>query len=126
MTMARFSGPPMKTASSIRAKSLPPRARGQGLSVQRLVEALAAGGGVAGARVDVDLVDGQRGEARPHLVGHAGDPDVQVLEQIPGPSGAHRAGVDDRRARSPGERAVVGVADEEEQRLGAVLPVELL
>ena len=42
--------------------------------------------------------------------------------QVAGPARADRAGVDDRRAGGAGELAVVGVADEEEQRLGAVAP----
>src|SRR3954452_4977979 len=121
MTMSRFSGPPMNTASSTARSLFAPAASGQG----RFVQPLAPRGGVAGAGVDLDEIGGQRAEVRRRLVGDAGDADLAVLGQVARPARADGAGVGDRRAGAAGELAVVGVADEDELRFAAVLVVEL-
>src|SRR4051794_28669756 len=119
MTMSRFSGPPMNTASSTARSLFAPAASGQG----RFVQPLAPRGGVAGAGVDLDKIGGQRAEARRRLVGDAGDADLAVLGQVARPARADGAGVDDRRAGPAGELAVGGGGAGGGQRAGAGLAV---
>src|SRR3978361_1824819 len=115
--MSRFSGPPMNTASSTALSLLGPGASGRG----RFAQHPAPRGGVARAGVDLDHVGRERREARGGLVRDASDADLAPIGQVARPAGADRPGVDDRRAGKAVELAVVGVADQEEERLGAVL-----